>query len=194
MTELTKYQVNKIVSDSMVCDTIIGVDPGISSGSISKSTDGKLESWNLEKLKNFDDMNDFFKYQREICKLPIVMLEEINTYPGDARDVGRMYRLQKLKTHYAELRACLKINSLPYIEVQPRVWQGYLKIAIKNEDYTIRKRRYKDIATEMYPQIKVTLKNCDSLLLIEFCKRKLYYDPFWIRQNIQKKEISKKLL
>lgn len=193
MAELTKYQVNKIVSDSLICDSLFGIDPGISNGAISKSTEYKLESWNIEKLKNFDDMNDFFKYQSEICKLPLVILEMITTYPIDSKEIGRMYQLQKLKNHYAEIRACLKINSIPYIEVMPVVWQKYLKIHIKREDYSIRKHRYQDIAKDLYPQIKVTLKNCDSLLLIEFGKRKLYYDPLWIKANTKTKKIGQKM-
>jgi len=99
-----------------------------------------------------------------------------------------------LKNHYAEIRACLKINSIPYIEVMPLTWQRYLKIHIKKEDYSIRKHRYQDIAKDLFPQIKVTLKNCDSLLLLEFGEKKLYYDPLWIRQNIQTKKIKQKLL
>jgi len=84
MKELTKTQVNKIVSDSLICDSMFGIDPGISNGAISKSTDNRVESWNMEKVKNFDDMNDFFKYQAEICKLPLAILEMITTFPGDA--------------------------------------------------------------------------------------------------------------
>lgn len=194
MKKLTKIQVNKIISDSLICDSMFGIDPGISNGAISKSTDNRVESWNMEKVKNFDDMNDFFKYQAEICKLPLAILEMITTFPGDAKNIGRMYQMQKLKTHYAEIRACLKINAIPFIEVMPLTWQRYLKIHIKREDYSIRKHRYQYIAKDLFPQIKVTLKNCDSLLLLEFGKKKLYYDPLWIRQNIQTKKIKRKLL
>lgn len=173
----------------LICSEIFGVDPGISNGSISKFSNNKYESQNM--FREQDDLFDFWRQQKETCKNPLVFIENITTYSSDygkKENIGRAYGLDKLKRHYSELRSSIRMAGIPYIEIMPIHWQKYLKIHIKGEDYRTRKKRYQDIACEMFPAIKVTQKNCDALLLIEFARRKLKYDPMWVIQNIKKKK------
>lgn len=201
MENLTQNQIDNLNQSLIACE-LFGIDPGISNGGITKYVPDKpIETLKMDKLKDFNDMCDWFRYQKEICKLPLVILENITSHSSDYGEkgetekqksirIGRSMQLDKMKTHYAELRGAIKLARLPYIEVMPMSWQAYLKIRIKGEDYLVRKERFKDIAREFYPSVKVAAWNADSLLLVEFARRKLKYDRFWIVQNIKKPEKS----
>lgn len=195
---MNKQKVNEIVNTAFICDTIFTIDPGKSNGAIAKKQADKIETWDIKKIHSFDDLCDFWAYQREICKLPICFLEKITTFQSDVPDkredakgysqaIGKMFQMKKLKDHYVELRSALRTNLIPFIEIMPLQWQKNLRIYIPGEDYKIRKRRYKDIATERFPQIKVTLTNCDALLLTDFAMKKLNNDPLWIKQNLKER-------
>lgn len=183
MPEITKKYANELIAKSFICKEIFGIDPGKSNGAIAKYSDRGIETWNLNKFRDFDDMCDFWEYQASICEMPLSILEKITTYPEDAKNTGKMFQLQKLKEHYTELRASMRTNNIKFIEVMPHYWQDVLRIRKKGEDYNIRKRRHKDIAEDWFLGTKVTLHNCDALLLTQFAMHKIKYDPFWIRQN-----------
>lgn len=176
-------------AENLICKEIFTIDPGIN-GAISKYRSDRLESWNLEKMKTFEEQNYFFEYQKSICKLPLVFIENITTYQADASNVGKMFQLDKLKRHYADLRCALKNSGFPFIEVMPIHWMKYLNIYIPGEDRNVRKKRFKDIAKDDFPEIKVTLKNADSLLLINFARQKLKHDNLWILKNTKEPKVK----
>lgn len=169
---------------------VFGIDPG-ASGGIAKYKECRTESWKMPK--NFDDLCDFFDYQKSICERPLIALEKVQLWQGDEKDksgknVGRQFRIQKMLNHYAELRSAIRSRGFEFIEVAPVTWQSYLKIRIKDEERSVRKNRFKDIAGELYPSQKVTLNTADALLLVEFLRRKIKYDPLSLIQLIQKRD------
>jgi hypothetical protein len=176
---------------NLICRELFGVDPGKSNGGITKFSD-RYETWNMKKLYEtedpFESMLQFWEYQKSICKNPLILLENITTYSGDAKgdDGGKHFGIDKLKAHYSELRLSIKRSGIQYIEVMPRSWQKYLHYYIDHEDYKVRKDRLKDIAKGNYPQLKVTSQNADALHLIEFGRKKLKYDPQWLIVNLKK--------
>jgi len=196
--------VNEIVTRAFVATEIFGIDPGKSNGGFAKWNGERYEVWSIKKITSFDALVDFWKYQAEICKLPLVFIEQITTYPADFGNegmtnekrsmmIGRMYQMNKLKDHYVELRSALKLANIQFIEVMPSSWQKYLEIHKSGEDYKIRKERYKDIAASWFPSIQVTAWNSDALLLIEFGRKKLKYDNRWILNKLKKKTDTKLL-
>lgn len=183
---------NNTVSQAFVAKEIITIDPGKSNGGIVKWSD-RYESYPLKKF-TFEDMVDFFKYQSEICELPLIFIERISTFTGDygskeAR--GRAYRLDKLKGHYTELISAIKTSKLRYIEVMPYHWQSKMKIHKKGEDSSIRKKRYIDIAKGWFPGQKVVGWNADAFLLQEYAKHMLKYEPSWIMKRLKEHENKK---
>lgn len=54
------------------------------------------------------------------------------------------------------------------------------KAAIK----AVRKERYKLAAAFRYPTHKVTLKNCDAILITDFLEHKIKYDQKWLEDRI----------
>lgn len=164
---------------------IFTIDPGISNGSISRMIGSDIKSWNIDKMKKFENLVIFWDEQVNKCQNPLIIIEKISDYSDDFQNTGRAFRLQKLKSHYIELLSIIKLRGIPYIEVMPKSWQKYLSIYKPGEEYDDRKHRFKAIAERLFSMYKVTLKNCDSLLLLVFTRKKLNYDPLWIQENIK---------
>lgn len=188
---------NDLVNQAFVASHLFAIDPGKSNGGIVKFDWERYESLHLAKMSNYQDMVDFFIYQKEICKMPLIFLEKITSYVQDYNDTEmrkRTFRMDKLKEHYAELRAAIKTSQIRYIEVMPHVWQKQLKIHIPKEDREVRKKRYKDISKEWFKGNHVVGWNADAYLIMKFAQMKLKYDPSWVHQQLKKTQITKKTL
>jgi hypothetical protein len=78
--------------------------------------------------------------------------------------------------NYESLKTILSINELPFIEVHPRSWQGYLNLVVKGEPKPERKQRYKRAAAEYYPNMNITNYNGDALCILQYGCRKIERD------------------
>lgn len=185
---------NEIVTQAFIAKELFGVDPGRSNGGVVRFKDNRYECTPIKKMNTFESMCDFWKYQAEICELPLIFLEKINLYAGDFEDRGRMFQMKKLQDHYVELKSAIKSSGIKFIEVMPISWQSYLKVHIKNEESAIRKRRFKDIAKYWFEGQNVVGWNADAFLILDFGRRKLKYDPKWILNKLKEnKPINQKL-
>lgn len=175
----------QIVNRAFLGKEIFTIDPGRLNGGIVKYTD-KYEVYQMSKMNDFVVLVDFWKSQAAICKVPLVFIEKINTFSSDTGP--RQWRLDKLKKHYTELISAIKLSGIPYVEVMPVVWQSYLKIRIKSEEYDARKNRFKDIAKEWFGDQKVYGWNADAFLMMRFAQHKLNYDHRWIISRLNEKK------
>ena len=68
----------------------------------------------------------------------------------------------------------LTAAGIPFEEVTPVVWQRGLGIPVRKKDESRSqfKGRLKAKAQQLFPQVKVTLKTADALLISEYCRRK----------------------
>lgn len=67
-----------------------------------------------------------------------------------------------------------------YCFVQPRSWQSFLQLGkVTGETDTERKRRYRNTAKRIYPQLNITTKTQDAVLMVEFMRRRMKIDPSW---------------
>lgn len=169
----------------LIAKELFGIDPGRTSGAIAK-WNGRIEIWLLEKFESSNDYFDFFRFQKNICQNPVIILENITTYPADASNPGKMFNLEKMKTHYAELRAAIRASEIPFIEVMPRTWMKYLHLYMDHEERNTRKHRFRDIAKDRYSQVKVNSKNADALLILEYARTRLKYDPHYFYTEIKR--------
>lgn len=188
---------NSIVTKAMVCKEIITIDPGKSNGGIVKFNGERFESWPIKKMENFESICDFFKYQAEICKLPLIFLEKITSFTKDYSDPknrGRIFQMNKLKDHYVELKSAIKVSKMQFIEVMPYHWQKYINVHISNEESQVRKQRFKDIAKDWYQGQNIVGWNADAYLMVEFAQKKLKYDPMWIHNKLKENQIKPKSL
>lgn len=179
-------------------DCIIGIDPG-AMGGIAINVAGK----NVIVAKNpkdVRDLMDILSYYADTYH-PIIFLEKLQVRPDDIKvdesgaNLGKMYRIQRMLANFEHLKASIEMSGIPYCLVHPLSWQSKLGLRTKgvHEEKSERKKRYKEIAGKLYPEVKTTLWNADALLILEFGKRMLVDETGrkWILSNLPKREHSK---
>lgn len=115
---------------------------------------------------------------------------------GGAVNMGKIYRIQKMLANFEHLRAVIDLSGIPYCLVHPMKWQARLCLRQKGEQKADRKKRYKEVAQKLYPDVKATMWNCDAILLMEFGRAMLsdLKGRKWILENIPKREHDKLFL
>jgi hypothetical protein len=177
----------EVINNNFVCECVIGIDPGFSGG-IAVWTPNSITK-TVKMPRDIIDICEYLEYIKSITKHQLVFLEKVQMFMSDSDDKnrGKQFSIGKLLEQSKELKNSLKILHLPYILVHPMTWQSYLNLRRKDDkDKTERKDRYKNAAQNIFQDCKVTLWNCDALLLIEFGRKKLSYDLDWIRENLPK--------
>ena len=92
---------------------------------------------------------------------------------------------------YEKLKILIELCGIPFVMVHPIKWQSELKIRIIkkgfHEEKADRKRRYKEIACRLYPNITPTLWNADAVLIMHFGRYMLQNKLNWVLENIPEK-------
>lgn len=161
-------------------DTIAAIDVGVGGAISHWRNDGNISVVNMPK--DLKALNGYIAYLKSISENPIVFIEHVQMRPQDAVG-GKQFGIVKMLKNYHQIETIVKTNHLPLIPVLPRTWQSRLKIYVRGEDYQVRKKRLKQIAASDYPQIKVTIKNCDALLILKFARFMLQNDPNWVTER-----------
>jgi len=77
-----------------------------------------------------------------------------------------------LYANYMQCRAFLTALEVPWEDCPPKRWQKGLGIPERGDaDEREWKNRLKATAQRMFPDVRMTLKNCDALLIAEHCRR-----------------------
>lgn len=175
----------------MKIDCIIGIDPGAAGGIVVWRPNHNATA--IKMPKDINEIRDFLNYYKEICT-PIVFLEKLSVRPDDVTvgdagvNMGKLYRIQKMMANFEQLKAIISVCDVPFVMAHPMKWQDELKlrakISRKKEEKSERKRRYKEIAGNLYPELKPTLWNADATLIMHFGRYILRNNPGWVRQNL----------
>lgn len=168
----------------MCYDFIIGIDPGANGG--IATSDGS--SVRVAKMpRDTAELMRILEYAKETYAHPIVFIEKLNIRRDDLSG-GKVFRIERLIANQANLKMLVHVAGLPYAEIHPLTWQSRLKLRMKGEESPARKRRYKDVAQSLYPQCKVTMANCDALLIMRCAAQILdssaRKDARWLSDNI----------
>ena len=144
---------------------IISIDPG-ASGGIALITDNY--SFASKCPKSTWEMYCEYDYYISTCfakKLkPIVAIEKVWAFPTDARSNAFNFGV-----NYGKWLGIIAQSSIKPILVLPKIWQEAYQPLSK--DKKIRKKELKTIAEEMFSKIRVTLYNCDALLIGAYIKK-----------------------
>lgn len=177
----------------MKIDCIVGIDPGANGGIAKWHPNQKMAT--IRMPKDLTELRGYIEYLKSICS-PIIFLEKLSVRPDDVItgtdgvNMGKLFRVQKMIANYEQLKAIITLCDVPFVMVHPMKWQNELKLRIKSsrkkEEKSERKRRYKDIAGELYPEIKATLWNADAILIMHFGRYILRNNPDWVRENLPK--------
>ena len=144
----------------MKVDCIIGIDPGANGGiAVYRVYGQKVDV--LKMPKELSDLTDYLRYIKSIC-CPIIFLEKLNVRPDDV---------------VQQTEDSLNLGKLYRIQ----------KMLAQYEKLKDRKRRYKEIACRLYPNITPTLWNADAVLIMHFGRYMLQNKLNWVLENIPEK-------
>lgn len=173
-------------------DCIIGVDPGASGGIAVLHKNAKTQVYHMPR--EIDDLKELFKYYSETFET-LAFIEKLSLRPddvlvqGDGANMGKLYRVQKMMSNFEQLKIAAAFCNLSYCLVHPLKWQSTLNLRLKDkEEKSARKRRYAQIASNLYPSVNVRLWNADALLIAHFGRYMLQYNRAWIMQNLPVRE------
>jgi hypothetical protein len=102
-----------------------------------------------------------------------VVIEQVSGYIGEKQPGSRAF---KFGQSYGALRMALYAVGLDPITKIPRTWQSHLHLPPRKkkgagkESKAMFKNRLKEMAIELFPGMKVTLKTADALLIAHYCR------------------------
>lgn len=166
---------------------VVGIDPGSNGGIVTWRPNQNIKA--MKMPKDLTELSNYLEYLKTICS-PIVFLEKLSVRPDDVTlgadgvNMGKLYRIQKMLANFEQLKAIITVAEIPFVLIAPISWQQKLRIRIKNEDKKDRKKRYKDIAQSLYPEIKQTMYSCDATLIMHFGRYMLANNMDWIKSNL----------
>lgn len=153
-------------SRRLVC---IGIDPGQNGGMAVLNGDGPpaLTAMPATERDVWDWLNDHAS--STIGQDTVAVIERVHSFPKQG--VASSF---KFGQSYGFLRGVLIAAGISFQEVNPEVWQKSLGATTRKQAGSVpaHKKRLKQLAQQMFPNVKVGLKEADALLLAEFCRRK----------------------
>ena len=151
-------------------ESIIGIDPGVSGGIVVVRPDHNIP---LIVRKMPDTEVGILELLSECDYATHAYLEWI--HPA-IQNIGKS-QMSKLYGNYMGLRMALFSASIPFDTARAQDWQRGLGITKrgKTETQTKWKNRLKAEAMRLFPEkrtgIKITLWNCDAMLIAEYGRR-----------------------
>lgn len=177
--------------NKITIDCIIGIDPGKNGGIVVWRPNHNITA--IKMPKDINDIRDYLNYIKGIAN-PIIFLEKLSVRPDDVTvgdagaNMGKLYRIQKMLQNFEHLKAIITVAEIPFVLVNPLKWQNDLKLRVKvkgkKEEKTDRKRRFRDIAGKLYPEITPALWNADATLIMHFGRFILQNNPGWVLSNL----------
>ena len=147
---------------------IIGIDCGVNGGIAFKSND---VAYGLSvRAVNMPDTLEKLRSELVLCQQIgpcIAYIEDVPPFVGFNRPAARIFKLAK---NYGEVLGLLCAMDIEYIKVRPAVWMKAIGTNRKKHYKTDNewKNYLKKLAMIYYPNIKVTLKTADALLILEY--------------------------
>lgn len=170
---------------------VVGIDPGSNGGIVTWRPNHNITA--IKMPKDINELKDYLLYLKSNCS-PIVFLEKLSVRPDDVTlgadgvNMGKLYRIQKMLQNFEHLKAIITVAEIPFVLVNAMKWQNDLKLRIKvkgkKEEKADRKRRFRDIAGKLYPEITPALWNADATLIMHFGRFILQNNPRWVLENL----------
>jgi len=151
--------------------TIIGIDPG-ASGGIAVEQFGRVFCEGMpETLEDLVGVVREIKTaaEREGCEV-VCALEQVGGYAGKGQPGSAMFRFGE---SFGFVRGVLQTLGVKVVLVRPQVWQkGFgLGSASACASKSVWKNKLKAEAQRRFPDLEVTLKTADALLILEYARQ-----------------------
>lgn len=135
----------------------IGIDPGKSGGIAFVSEKETLVEPMPDTLMDlFELLNETYQEESRFC-----YLERVSSSPQMGVRSAFTFGFG-----FGSLQMALLASRIPFELITPATWQRELKCLTKG-DKNITKRK----AQQLFPDMKVTHKTADALLIAEYCRR-----------------------
>lgn len=148
--------------------TILAIDPGLSGG-LAVRQFGKTDCHAMpETLGDVFELIASFQAAAAVEGHAVVcVLEEVGGFAGKAQPGSAMF---KFGEHYGFVQGVVRSLGIRLELVRPQVWQKAfgLGTASRCASKTVWKNKLKAEAQRRYPQLKVTLKTADALLILHY--------------------------
>ncbi len=148
--------------------TIVAIDPGASGGMAVRWFE-KTDCWPMPETEG-----DVLERLREIKNVAglegddlVCVLEEVGGFAGKAQPGSAMFRFG---AQFGFVKGVVQALGIRLVMVRPQVWQkGFgLGTASGCASRGEWKNKLKAEAQRRFPQLKVTLKTADALLMVEY--------------------------
>jgi len=146
----------------MIQQHYIAIDPGVGGGIAYIDTDGSVHA-----LPMPDTVGDLRVQLEILCTAehtaPVVFLEELPKFAGkmSGSSMATMFR------NYGRIEGLLSSYRARIEYLPPKKWQQALGLGDKKTHGNRWKAHLKGRAQALYPQLSVTLKTADALLILE---------------------------
>lgn len=150
--------------------TIIGIDPGIHLGGIAVYFNGTMEAYSMPE--GFTEIYDFLRKIKLAYPDCSAVLEDVGKgIPGQSSKATATFA-----RHNGHLEMALYALGIKSEKVTPQKWQKLYSNTIgnsKGKTKTEWKNILKNEAKRRYPDIKITLKTADAVLIAEYGRKSL---------------------
>jgi len=152
----------------------LGIDPGSNGSCVGITEHGHVEEIRFNKSTDKDFWLFLerlaFDYECFIIKEKVWAIPATNT-DGTNRSMGASTSFT-FGENNGKVIGLLVASGIPYEEKTPQTWQKSFGLKKeKNETQPEYKRRLKQKAEQLFPNVKITLDTSDAYLIAEFCKR-----------------------
>jgi crossover junction endodeoxyribonuclease RuvC len=147
--------------------TIIAMDPGLSGG-VAVRCFSKTECWPMPATEG--DLLELLRGVKDGAATEghelVCVVEEVSGFAGKAQPGSAMFRFGE---HFGFVKGVVQALEIRLVMVRPQVWQkGFgLGTASACASKTEWKNKLKAEAQRRFPQLNVTLKTADALLILE---------------------------
>lgn len=144
-------------------DLIIAIDPG-ASGSISAYKNGKVHC--VKMPEKIFEIKEYLQWLIDGTEKQFCFIERVQGWSSDTDHPGKRFQIQKMLDNYSKLKTILTMLEIPFHETNSRKWQKPFIGSKKFSEPVLRKRYLKEVAEKKFKKQKVTLYNCDALLIL----------------------------
>lgn len=157
--------------------TYVGIDPGVSGGIVALLPNGEVE---IEPLDISDKYSYLTLYELQRLHFPLLVGIE-KQYPRPTSLSSGKTLLKSSAQLYGQYRFLVGVMmglKIVYSDITAQQWQSYIYdrlgiLRVDKEQRIDRKRRYRDLASKLFPNVKVTLRYSDALLIARYLQSEM---------------------
>jgi len=146
---------------------VIGIDPGANGALVAWFDDDKPVIHKFAKTDPCDAITDILLCTESHAAGCVAYVEEVSGFIGKPQPGSAMFKFGR---SFGYVLGLLRGMNISTVLVRPQTWQKGLPgmASLKGPE---RKRALRDEAARRFPQVKVTLDNCDALLIADYGQR-----------------------